>query len=154
MKRSKTNLFFLPYPFKFVGYILILVGIIWWFLSQYLAIVIKIPVLAIVSSYISTNFFSIIQTNISDEISLITLLLGCIASVFSREKIESPEIDRLRFHSLFLALFINLLILLFSSIFFYGSAFALVILTNIISLSVIYLIIFRIKIFKLRATIS
>jgi len=94
--------------------------------------------------------FSIVQTNIVDEIALILMLAGCFLAVFSKERLESEMVNNIRYRSIFLALLINQLILLFSTLFFYGSAFIVVVLANIVLVSIIYLIILRIELQKIR----
>lgn len=148
MKNKK--LIFLPYTYKAVGFILILIGIVWWFIAQHFNIVIRIPIFAIISSFVSTHFFSIIQTNFTDEISLMVLLLGSVFILFSKEKQETEETNTIRYNSIFTALLVNQLLLIFSVIFLYGAAFIFIILANLISFSVIYLIIMQIKIQKLK----
>ncbi|HPO68030.1 MAG TPA: hypothetical protein PK642_06795 [Paludibacteraceae bacterium] len=149
MKETNRNIFFLPYPYKPIGYFLIVAGIIWWFVSQYVGIVIKIPFFAVVSSFVSTKFFTIVKTNFTDEIAFITALLGCIFSVFSKEKNENSQVNIIRYDSIFLALLIDLFLLLFSTIFLYGSAFIAIVLVNIVLLPIIYLILVKIQLHKI-----
>lgn len=139
---------FLSYIYKPIGYFLFLVGITWWFIADHFEIVIQLPVFAIVSSFISTKFFTLTQTNFTDEISLMLMLFGCFFAVFSKEKQELPETDTLRNSSIFTALLINQLVLIFSTFFLYGAAFIAVVLINLISLSIIYLVLFNIKTYK------
>ncbi|HNQ60366.1 MAG TPA: hypothetical protein PK028_07440 [Bacteroidales bacterium] len=150
MNQSKTGIFVLPYTCKSVGYALIAVGIIWWVICQHFGITIRIPVFALISSFVSVKVFSIVQTNIVDEIALILMLAGCFLAVFSKERLESEMVNNIRYRSIFLALLINQLILLFSTLFFYGSAFIVVVLANIVLVSIIYLIILRIELQKIR----
>lgn len=146
MKSDK--LFFLPFVYKPAGIVLIILGIAWWFIAQHFSIAIKLPVFAVISSFISTKFFSVVETNFSDEIALIVLLLGSIFIVFSKEKLETEEINAIRYNSIFKALLINQIILLLSALFLYGAAFIIIVLINLISFSVIYLILLQLNLRK------
>ena len=149
MEERKKKVFFLSPTYKPIGYVLIIAGLIWLFVSQQAEIVIRLPVFALVSSFVSTKYFLIVQTNIADEITLITIIMGGIFAIFSREKHENERADAIRYNSMFLALLINQIILLFSVFFFYGSAFITIVLANLVSLSLIYLIISRIRLHRL-----
>ncbi|HAL64154.1 MAG TPA: hypothetical protein DCP10_01120 [Bacteroidales bacterium] len=149
MEERKKKVFFLSPTYKPIGYVLIIAGLIWLFVSQQAEIVIRLPVFALVSSFVSTKYFLIVQTNIADEITLITIIMGGIFAIFSREKHENERVDAIRYNSMFLALLINQIILLFSVFFFYGSAFITIVLANLVLLSLIYLIISRIKLHRL-----
>ncbi|HQN99201.1 MAG TPA: hypothetical protein PKU86_07095 [Bacteroidales bacterium] len=149
MEERKKKVFFLSPTYKPIGYVLIIAGLIWLFVSQQAEIVIRLPVFALVSSFVSTKYFLIVQTNIADEITLITIIMGGIFAIFSREKHENERVDAIRYNSMFLALLINQIILLFSVFFFYGSAFITIVLANLVSLSLIYLIISRIRLHRL-----
>lgn len=149
MEERKKRVFFLSPTYKPIGYVLIIAGLIWLFVSQQAEIVIRLPVFALVSSFVSTKYFLIVQTNIADEIALITIIMGGIFAIFSREKHENERVDAIRYNSMFLALLINQIILLFSVFFFYGSAFITIVLANLVSLSLIYLIISRIRLHRL-----
>lgn len=149
MEERKKKVFFLSPTYKPIGYVLIIAGLIWLFVSQQAEIVIRLPVFALVSSFVSTKYFLIVQTNIADEIALITIIMGGVFAIFSREKHENERVDAIRYNSMFLALLINQIILLFSVFFFYGSAFITIVLANLVSLSLIYLIISRIRLHRL-----
>jgi hypothetical protein len=149
MEEREKRVFFLSPTYKPIGYVLIIAGLIWLFVSQQAEIVIRLPVFALVSSFVSTKYFLIVQTNIADEIALITIIMGGIFAIFSREKHENERVDAIRYNSMFLALLINQIILLFSVFFFYGSAFITIVLANLVSLSLIYLIISRIRLHRL-----
>ncbi len=150
MEEREKKVFFLSPTYKPIGYVLIIAGLIWLFVSQQAEIVLRLPVFALVSSFVSTKYFLIVQTNIADEIALITMIMGGIFAIFSREKHENEKVDAIRYNSMFLALLINQIILLFSVFFFYGSAFLTIVLANLVSLSLIYLIISRIRLHRLK----
>lgn len=148
------RIFFLPYFYKPIGYIIFALGIMWWFIAQQYSINLQTSVFALISSYVSTTVFSVVKTNLSDEISLILTLTGGLFIVFSKEKDENNQIQKIKLRTLFWALLINQIILIFSTLFLYGTAFIAVVLINLISLNFIYLVLLKIQIFKLKRKFS
>ena len=58
--------------FKIPGYVLIILGFVLTYLYFVVNIRIEIPVLAIVSSFTETKFFTIYKTNVADEFIILT----------------------------------------------------------------------------------
>lgn len=110
----------------------------------------KLPVFAVYSSFLETKFFSTFQTNFSEEFTLLLLITGFSLIVFSREKIESEALDSLRLKAIMKALLFNNILLLFSVLFVYGSGFVAVLIGNVFSLPIIYLVIFYLSKNKLK----
>ena len=134
----------LPYKFKLTSLILITVSFAltvayFWFNFQ-----LRIPVFAVLSSFIETRMFVTFQTNFADELILILLLSGILLLVFTREKNEELIPEYIRLKALMYALLVNSGVLLFSAMFVYGSGFVAVLVFNFISLPVFYLIVFYI----------
>jgi hypothetical protein len=86
----------LPYKFKTPGYSLIIAGFVLTYLYFVVNIRIEIPVLAIVSSFTETKFFTVYKTNIADELIILLLIAGFCMVVFSNEKNETDQIKRTR----------------------------------------------------------
>lgn len=134
----------LPYPLKFVGLILLIFGFGFavayiWFDFQ-----LRMPVFAVYSAFIETKTFATFPTNVADELILILLLSGFSLLIFTREKNEELIPEMLRLKAFALAFLVNTGLLLFSVLFVYGSGFVAILVFNIISLPVFYLIIFYI----------
>ena len=132
----------LPYPLKFVGLILLIFGFGFavayiWFDFQ-----LRMPVFAVYSAFIETKTFATFPTNVADELILILLLSGFSLLIFTREKNEELIPEMLRLKAFALAFLVNTGLLLFSVLFVYGSGFVAILVFNIISLPVFYLIIF------------
>jgi len=111
-----------PFYTRFIGLVLILTGMIagylYFFGGKPVFFVTK--VFALVSAYVGTRYFVIIQTNLLDEIAAIGLLTGLVLVSFSKEKHEKEEYLALRLKALIWAVYCSsiLWILLFLS--FYG----------------------------------
>jgi len=84
------------------------------------------------------------QTNLADELAFIFTLAGLLWLVCSREKKEGPETDTLRYKALVYSVLINSGFLLFSVLFIFGIGFIHVMIVNLFSQVVFYLVIFRI----------
>lgn len=97
----------LPYHFRYVGFLLIIIS----FGAAYLYFwggrpsLFEIPVLAIVTSYAETRWMVVAQTNALDEIAMICGLMGLLFLGFSREKKESVTINKARVKAIFYAVY-------------------------------------------------
>lgn len=134
----------LSYKFKIPGYILIIAGSVLTYLYFVVNIRIEIPVLAIVSSFTETKFFTVYKTNIADELIILSLVAGFCMVVFSNEKNETDALRKIRIRSLFLTIRADILLLLFFTLFIYGGGFMAFIVINIVLPFIIYLITFNI----------
>ncbi len=99
----------------------------------------ELPVFAVFSSYMKTNFFTTFKTNFADETIMVLLLLGFSLWVFSREKQESKALWVLRVKAVKRAALTDIGILLFTVLFIYGSGFIALVLLNMILPFVLYL---------------
>jgi len=129
----------LPHKFKIPGIILVVAGLILATLYFVFNFRFELPVLAVFSSYMKTNYFTTFKTNFTDESILILLLLGFSLWVFSREKQESNAMVILRVKALKRAVLTDIGILLFTVIFIYGSGFVALVLLNMFLPFVLYL---------------
>lgn len=129
----------LPHKFKIPGIILVVAGIILATLYFVFNFRFELPVLAVFSSYMKTNYFTTFKTNFTDETILILMLLGFSLWVFSEEKKESNALVVLRVKALKKAVVTDIGFLLFTVIFIYGSGFVAIVLLNMILPFVFYL---------------
>jgi|SRR5665647_1641462 len=132
----------LPYRWKFVGWLLTLCGTFFAFLYFAYNFKFKIPVFEMYSSFLRTKTFVTKTTNFADELILILLITGLGLIVFSREKVESENLDSIRAAALARALLTNIVFLLFSIVFIYGTGFITALVFNQISLSLFYILFF------------
>jgi len=130
--------------FKIPGYVLIILGFVLTYLYFVVNIRIEIPVLAIVSSFTETKFFTIYKTNVADEFIILSLVAGFCMVVFSKEKNETDSIKKIRTKSLLHTVRIDISLLLFFTLFIYGGGFMVFIVINIVLPFIIYLITFNI----------
>jgi hypothetical protein len=134
----------LPFRYKIPGVILIISGFIMTILYFVVDFRFELPVFAIFSSYVETKFLTTFKTNFADELILLTLLAGFLLVSFSREKKEEEYFTALRHKALVLTAIINSAILLFSILFIYGGGFMGVVIMNIYTPFIIYIITFHV----------
>jgi hypothetical protein len=137
------NTYLLSYHFKIVGWLLILTSVPLTVVYSISNFKISLPVLAIYSSYLETNFFTVFTTNFADELILLLYLSGFFLVVFSKSKHELANASVLRTVALFKAVFYNTLLLALSILFIYGNGFIFVLLINLFSTFIFYLCFFN-----------
>lgn len=98
--------------------------------------------------------FSKSTNNILDELIAIVLIIGAIIVAFSKTKIEDELVVKIRMESLVLATYINYGILLLTIILVYGFPFLNIMVFNMFTLLVFFVIIFHVKLFKLNQSQS
>ena len=81
-------------------------------------------------------------TNFADELILILLISGLGLVILSREKNEAEYLDSIRATAFARAFLTNIVFLLFSIVFIYGTGFITALVLNQISLSVFYIVFF------------
>jgi hypothetical protein len=134
--------FLLPYTWKFVGLLLTLGGIVMAGLYTWLDVRIMLPVFAVYSSFLETKIFTSFRTNVSDEITLLLLIAGLGLIVLSREKNESETTDLLRLKAFIRSVEANIILLLLSVLFVFGTGFVYAMVFNLVSFLVFYLVFF------------
>jgi CHASE2 domain-containing sensor protein len=134
--------FLLPYPWKYPGTFLILSGVVLAILYIWFDFRFTIPVFAVFSSFVETKMFVTFNTNFADELIMLLFISGFGLLVFSKERVESENLDPIRDKALVMALFSNNLLLLCSVLFVYGSGFITILVLNLITLPVFYLCFF------------
>lgn len=132
----KTN-YLLPNKYKTLGWILFIIGIIsgiFLYAFEYETDLLTTKVLSIYNNDIltknSNGFFKILENSILDEIIAISIIVGGLIIVFSKEKIEDEFIYKLRTESLIWAVIFNYVVLVFAILFIYGLTFFDVIVFN------------------------
>jgi hypothetical protein len=145
------NKYLLPHKYRNLGIILMLFGIIASILYLYFDFRFKIPVFALVSSFLKTKYLTIFSTNFSDELAIVLLISGLSLIAFSKEKNEdlmddatSKSLSVLRGNAMIKAVLLNTLVLFFSVLFFYGKVFIFVLIINMFSTLIMYIILYSI----------
>ena len=121
--------FLLPNTYKPFGWVFLCIGLAvgaFVLISGYDSELIQTDVFAIYSNSIigkDSGFFKIVENNILDEIATMAIIVGGLLVGFSKEKVEDEYIAKLRTDSLIWALVVNYSILLVATIFVYDFAF-------------------------------
>lgn len=142
--------FLLSNKFKIPGWLLVISGFILTIIRFRYGIkpsFLDVKVFAFYSSFIETKYFSVVENHFSEEIAGCLLILGFLLIVFSKEKEENDRVSQLRNESLTLGVLINSLFMILGMLFFFGFAYIEVMLFNVISLFVIYICVFKWKIY-------
>ena len=140
----------LPNRFRIKGYGILAAGILTAILRFYYGYkpeILDLKVFAFYSSFLETKFFSIIEHNITDEIAELLLLLGLFLSAFTKEKNEEKYIS-IRFRTLMLSFYFNCIFLFLCILFVYGLGFIEILMMNLYSNLLFYIIIFKILKYK------
>ncbi|MDJ1500025.1 hypothetical protein [Xanthocytophaga agilis] len=137
--------FLFPHSFKLVGWILLIPALALLVLLYFFQVdlpLIELPVLSLIEYHDDkTTFFNWTYKNeLNDEIMAATFIIGAILVAFSKEKIEDEFISKLRLESLLWATYINYALLLLSILFIYEAAFFDVMIWNMFTLLIIFLL--------------
>lgn len=136
---------FLPFYFKFIGLVFLLVGIGMSYLvlaNNFKPEWLDIPVFAIYSAYVEKTIFGMTYTNLADEIALLLPLIGLAFIIFSKQKKETPEVEIIRKKALILAFVMNTGLLIMLNLLVFGTGFVGLLLLNLYSQLAIYLLVY------------
>jgi len=132
----KTN-YLLPHKFKIIGWILLIIGIavgLFVLFENYEQDVLRVNVLSVISDQSifdsEKNYFQITSNDILDELAALAIIIGGLFVAFSKEKIEDEFIYKLRKDSLVWALIFNYAVLVLTILFVYDIAFFHVLVFN------------------------
>jgi len=98
------------------------------------------------------KFFGIINNNILNEILGIAMIVGSILVAFSKEKDEDEFISKIRLESLVWATYLNYAILFLAFIFVYDLSFLWIMIFNMFTILIFFIIRFNWQIRKFRKT--
>lgn len=154
----KTN-YLLPHQFKKIGWILFIpvfiLGILW-LIFDFEPAFLDVKVLALFNSdfYQSRGFLAIIENNIANEIVGILLIVSASFIAFSKEKNEDEFISKIRLESLVRATYLNYGILIFALIFIYNNAFFTVMILNMFTVLLFFILHFNWALYISKKSIS
>ena len=149
----KTD-YLLPNRFKIIGWILFIPGImlgILFLIYEPQPKFLDATVFAIAESLFK---FSFIKNNVYDEITALLLIIGPIFIAFSRQKSEDEYISKIRLDSLVWATYVNYIIVILAIIFVYDFGFYWVILLNMFTILIFFIIRFNWALIKSRKQIQ
>ena len=138
----------LPNKFKLIGWCLLIpatiLGLILIF-TNYYAFPLKVKVFAIFNEEIlgDKQSFSFIETNITNTIVGVLFIVGAMFVSFSKEKREDEFIAKLRLSSLLWSVWVNYILLLLGFLFIYGAAFFSVMMYNMFTVLIIFIVRFN-----------
>ena len=92
--------------------------------------------------------FGFDEVNFTGTIIGILFILGAVMVAFSREKNEDEYISKNRLESFLWATYINYAILLFCFLFFYGSCFLYVMIFNMFTLIILFIVRFNYVLYR------
>ena len=84
-----------------------------------------------------------------NNIAIIGTILGAIFATCSREKIEDEMVRQLRLNSLLVALYVNYAVLIVCSLLVYDLDFLLVMMYNMFTMLLIFMVVFRYRMWRL-----
>jgi len=102
----------------------------------------------------NTNFLSISENYVLDEIASILLITGALLIAFSKEKSEDEFIAKIRLESLVWATYVNYAILILAIMFVYEMTFLWVLVFNMFTLLIFFLIRFNWALYTSKNQIS
>jgi hypothetical protein len=151
LQNTVENHFLLSHRFKIAGYLLSVSGIVLAITRYYFEVKLgffNTKVFALSSSYLETNYFTVIDNHISEEVAAVLILVGLFLLAFSKERVEHDKLSHLRFKSFLISFYTHTGLLICSVIFIYGFGFLKILVLNLFAPLVFYNVIFRFQIYK------
>jgi ABC-type Fe3+-siderophore transport system permease subunit len=96
----------------------------------------------------NTTYFSIISKNVVPTAIGVLFIIGALLVSFSKEKLEDEFIAEIRQSSLLWAVLVNYILLLLAFVFIYGLAFMNVMIYNMFTILIIFIIRFNYILYK------
>lgn len=152
----QTKLLF-PHVFRNLGWIVFIPGLILgilFLLLEWDLNFAEIPVFAIYQDEMFSNspsFFVWIKNEIADELISLMIIIGGIFVAFSKEKQEDEFINKIRLESLVWATYINYGILVLAILFVYGMPFLNVLVFNMVTILIIFIIRFNYVLYRTKS---
>ncbi len=156
--KCMTTVYLLPHKFKRFGWVLFISSLLVLTVLIISAVPIdagfNISVFALLETplFEDEKYMSIIENSVLDEILIIATILGGILVGFSKTTFEDEFISKIRFESLLWAMYFNVAMLLFTTIFFYGYVYFYILSFNLFSMLLFFIIRFHIKLHQSKAT--
>lgn len=144
---------FVPNNIRIYGWVILLFGLILGVIRFYFGVkpeFLNIKVFAVYSKYFETNYFKVIENHVSEELTALLILVGLFVISFTKEIIENEFVSAIRYKSFILTFYINTLIIVLSFLFVYGFGFINILVINVFSPFIIYIILSRYFLSKIR----
>jgi hypothetical protein len=149
----------LPYKYKKIGWFIFIPATLFsitLLLSGFGDFEINTKVFAIYSQELmgETQWMKMVQTNISNTIAGLGFIIGALLIAFSREQKEDEFIAQLRLSSLQWAVLLNYVLLLLSFLLIYGMGFLNVMLYNMFTVIILFIVRFNYVLYRHTKSIS
>lgn len=144
-----NNKFLLPHRYKIIGWYILIPATLFGMalmiggVHELFAVNAKVFAFYYEELFGEGHSFSVFHTNITPTLTGVLFLVGALLVSFSKEKREDEFIARLRQSSLLWAVLVNYGLLLLSFVFIYGLAFLSVMLYNMFTVLIIFIIRFN-----------
>lgn len=150
----KINYLF-PSKYKKIGWFILIpsaiIGLITLFVDYEPSILnFNIPAIFIDELFGEKHFFGMVSNNILNEIFGVLIIISSLLVAFSKEKSEDEYISKIRLESLVWAVYVNYAILLFTFLFIFDLAFLWIMIFNIFTVLLFFIIRFNWQISKLK----
>lgn len=155
----KTNLLF-PHSFRTIGWLMFAAGTLLAVPILFLHyepnwMEVQVPVLAGDQIFgTDRTWFTIRANNIADELTAVLFLVGAMFVAFSREKKEDEYIAKIRLDSLVWATYFNYGLLLFAILFVYDLSFYFIMLFNMFTILLFFIIRFRLVLWNAQKALN
>lgn len=100
------------------------------------------------------TLFGLVKNNVADEILTVLCIIGGILVAFSEEKREDEFIAKTWTESLVWATYVNYAVLIVCTLFFYGIAFWYVIILNLFTILLFFIIRFYYQLYKAKKSMG
>ena len=143
----KLNYLF-PHPYKRIGLMLLIpLMIAGWFIINFDVepefLDFEVPALFVDEIFGDKFMFGLTENNILNEIIGVALIICFLMVAFSKEKQEDELIEKIRLDSLVWATYANYAVLLFSMLFVFGMSFFWVMICNMFTILLFFIIRFN-----------
>ena len=154
----KLNYLF-PHQYKRIGMTLIIPLLIFgWFTINYDIepdfLDFNVPAIFVDEIFGEKFIFGMTENNLLNELTGIALIFSFLMAAFSKEKQEDELIEKVRLDSLVWATYVNYAVLLFSILFVYGFSFFWVMIANMFTILLFFIIRFNWQVKTLNKSLS
>jgi hypothetical protein len=136
----------LPRKFKLLGILLLIPSMVLGILVVYYDF--SFSFLNLPKPLPTANLLDLSDYNLTNEFALTGMIIGLLMIAFAREKHEDEFINKLRLESLQWAVIINYLLLLFATWFINGASFLQVMVYNMLTVLVIFIVCFHLMLIR------
>lgn len=151
------SFYLLPHPYRYIGIVLLFPSTIFFYVFAYLGIkpaFLDVHVFAAWSQYFETKYFTVIENNVAEEITLLFFLVSLFFIAFARTAEENEATLVIRFKAMLLAMYVNTALLVVSILFVYGLAFVSIVIVNLFSGLLLFILIFYVNYYRYRSALN